>query len=69
MRDIPKGAFGEVEGKRLHITRTRLVPDLAARNGVPPGAVVRRDDQRLIVQCGDGPLVLVAWRPVGIGAD
>jgi methionyl-tRNA formyltransferase len=70
VRDIPKGAIAEVDGERLLIFRTRLAPDLpAAANGATPGTVVQRDDQRLVVQCGDGPLVLLAWEPVAIGAD
>ncbi len=69
VRDIPKGAIGEVDGERLLVFRTRLEPDLAATNGSAPGTVVRRDDQRLVVQCGDGPLALLHWSRVSVGAD
>jgi len=65
LRDIPPGAFGEIDGAVLHITRTRLPP--AGPNGwqpTPPGTLMHRDDEHLIVQCGDGPLEILAWKPV-----
>jgi len=59
IRDTPKGALGEVDGDVLQITKTRLLPGEAT--GALPGTVLRRDGERLVVQCGDGPLELVAW--------
>jgi methionyl-tRNA formyltransferase len=64
MRDIPLGALGEIDGETLQITRTRLVPDgLARQESAPPGTVLRRDGESLIVQCGDGPIEILDWSP------
>jgi methionyl-tRNA formyltransferase len=60
MRDTPKGAFGEIDGETLLITRTRLLPNEAA-NIAPPGTVLRRTDEGWVVQSGDGPIAIVAW--------
>ena len=57
-REVPHGAFGEVDGERLQITRTRLLLESATGS---PGAVLRRDDETIVIQCGDGPLELIAW--------
>jgi len=62
LRDIPPGALGVVDGEALQITRTRLLPDQPVPQA-PPGAVVRREGGRLVVQCGDGLLELLAWAP------
>ena len=62
LRDIPLGALGEIDGETLQITRTRLVPDGPTnKEPAPPGTVVRRDGESLIVQCGDGPIEILAW--------
>ena len=63
LRDIPAGALGEIGGEAA-ITKTRLLPvETEPREGVPPGTVVERDGERLIVQCGDGPIEILAWSP------
>jgi methionyl-tRNA formyltransferase len=63
-RDIPKGALGEIDGQTWQITRTRLLPaQREPRDPVPPGTVVRRDGERLVVQCGDGAIEILAWAP------
>ncbi|MDF3017889.1 MAG: methionyl-tRNA formyltransferase [Thermomicrobiales bacterium] len=64
VRDIPLGAFGEVDGETLQITKTRLVASESMEQ-VPalPGTVLRRDGERLVVQCGDGPIEVVRWSP------
>lgn len=59
-RGAPHGAFATFDGEPLTITRTRL-PD---RDGLPPavpGTVISRSDDRIMVQCGDGPIEIVAW--------
>jgi methionyl-tRNA formyltransferase len=62
LRDIPLGALGEIDGQTLQITKTRLVADEPAMHApAPPGTVLRRDGNRLIVQCGDGPIEILAW--------
>ena len=64
VRDIPLGAFGEVDGETLQITKTRLVAsESMEQEPAPPGTVLRRDDERLVVQCGDGPIEVVRWSP------
>jgi methionyl-tRNA formyltransferase len=64
MRDLPSGAIGTLSGEKLVITRTRLVPGNSADVDVPaPGTIVQRDADRMIVQCGDGPLEVIAWAP------
>ncbi|HWV23955.1 MAG TPA: methionyl-tRNA formyltransferase [Thermomicrobiales bacterium] len=58
----PCGAFAMVDGERYLVTRARLEPS-GLTGSVPPGSVVRRDAGEIIVQCGDGRLVLVEWEP------
>jgi methionyl-tRNA formyltransferase len=61
-RDIPAGALGEVDGETWQITKTRLLPvETEPREVVPPGTVVHRDGERVVVQCGDGPIEILAW--------
>jgi methionyl-tRNA formyltransferase len=64
MRDIPLGALGEIDGETCEITKTRLAPDeLTEHEPAPPGTVLRRDGERLVVQCGDGPIEVLTWSP------
>jgi methionyl-tRNA formyltransferase len=63
LRDIPLGALAEIDGETLLITRTRLVPDGPTPEPAPPGTVLRRDGECLIVQCRDGPIEILAWSP------
>jgi methionyl-tRNA formyltransferase len=58
-RDSPLGAIGEIDGERFVITRTRLLP--ATGNTAAPGSLVKRDGEQMVVQCGDGPLAILAW--------
>jgi methionyl-tRNA formyltransferase len=63
-RDIPAGALGEIDGETLQITKTRLVADGSTKqSSAPPGTVVQRDGERLVVQCGDGPIEILTWAP------
>jgi methionyl-tRNA formyltransferase len=67
LRDIPAGALGQLDGQTVQITRTRLLPSQTTTTNpeaAPPGTVLRRDGERLIVQAGDGPLEIAAWAPV-----
>jgi len=64
MRYIPLGALAEIDGETLQITKTRLAPDgPTAHEPAPPGTVVHRDGERLVVQCGDGPIEILSWSP------
>lgn len=63
-RDIPAGALGDIDGETVQITKTRLAPTGPAKQKpVQPGTVVRRDDESLVVQCGDGPIAILSWSP------
>jgi methionyl-tRNA formyltransferase len=64
IRDVGKGALGEVDGELLLITRTRLRPAEPGVEGAPPGTIVCRDGEELVVQCGDGAISLVSWSRV-----
>ena len=62
LRDIPAGAPGEIAGETLQITKTRLTLDGPTEHEpAPPGTVVHRDGERLVVQCGDGPIEILRW--------
>lgn len=56
-RGIPKGALAEIDGQTVRVIHTRLV----SNDGQPgdPGAVVRRDGDTILMQCGDGPIEVV----------
>ena len=65
LRDIPLGALGEIDGETLQITKTRLVAGGATNQGsAPPGTVMQRDSERLVVQCGDGAIEILTWSPI-----
>jgi methionyl-tRNA formyltransferase len=62
LRDIPLGALGEIDGETVQITRTRLIANESETQGsAPPGTVLRRDGESLVVQSGDGPIEILAW--------
>jgi methionyl-tRNA formyltransferase len=64
MRDTPLGALGEIDGETMQITKTRLVANEPAIPApAPPSTIVRRNGERLVVQCGDGPIEIVSWSP------
>ena len=63
-RDYPRGALGVVEGENLQIIRTRLLPNEADETHNSPGNVLSRRKDRLVIQCGDGPLEIVTWNQV-----
>ncbi|MGD9858411.1 MAG: methionyl-tRNA formyltransferase [Thermomicrobiales bacterium] len=60
-RDTPRGAFGVIDGDRMLITQTRLPKEGAAPLASPPGTVLDRTEDDVIVQCGDGPLTILEW--------
>ena len=62
-RDVPRGAFGDIDGKRCLITATKLASQQS--NATSPGTVLeRRDDGTLLIHCGDTPLEILEWAPV-----
>jgi methionyl-tRNA formyltransferase len=60
-RGTPKGAYGAVDGRELLILKTRLVSDGATADA-PPGTVIARDDDGILIQSGDGPIRIVTWQ-------
>jgi methionyl-tRNA formyltransferase len=56
------GAHTTLDGQRVKVTRSQLV-----RGEFPPaapGTIVAQEDGALLVQCGDGPLRVLASEPV-----
>jgi methionyl-tRNA formyltransferase len=60
---MPKGALGDVEGETLVIVRTKLVPAGRYPSDAAPGTVLEREGNRIVVQCGDGPIMIVNASP------
>lgn len=56
------GGRAIIDGVPVRITKTRLLPSEPS-GANPPGAVLRRDSDELVIQCGDGPLAILAWTP------
>jgi methionyl-tRNA formyltransferase len=49
-----KGALTELDGERVRVVRTSLHP--RAEGEAEPGTIVGREDDLLLVQCGDRPI-------------
>jgi methionyl-tRNA formyltransferase len=64
-RGVPHGAFGDIDGQRMLITKTRLSD--GNTTGAAPGTVISRDDG-VLIQCADRPLRVLAYEPVAAGA-
>jgi methionyl-tRNA formyltransferase len=60
MRPHP-GGRATIDGAPVRIAKTRLMPSEPSSG--EPGSVLRRDGDTLVVQCGDGPLAILAWSP------
>ncbi|ATB27206.1 methionyl-tRNA formyltransferase [Melittangium boletus] len=54
-RGVPRVAYASLEGRRVHIQRTRLAEEQTGDTAVPGTVLDRRGEMRL-VRCGDGPL-------------
>jgi methionyl-tRNA formyltransferase len=52
-------ARAEIEGEPVTIKRTRLLGD--SSRVAPPGTVIERREEEIVVQCGDGPILVVDW--------
>lgn len=59
----PPGAYGTIDGVPSRILRSRLLASDDALDDVEPGTVIDRSSEGLIVQCGDGPILVVAYEP------
>jgi methionyl-tRNA formyltransferase len=62
LADYAAGALADVAGERLVILKTRRLP--GETSAAAPGTVLRRDAEAgsFVVQCGDGPLEVVAFQ-------
>jgi methionyl-tRNA formyltransferase len=60
------GAQADVNGDVLLIAETRLLPQ-EEMSAAPPGTVLSRDENGVVVQCGDGPIQILAWNRVEAG--
>jgi methionyl-tRNA formyltransferase len=58
-RRVPRGALATIDGERVVVVRTRLLDPYPGVTAAP-GTVLGRDGERLLVQCGDGPLEILA---------
>ena len=56
-----KGALTELDGERVRVVRTSLHPP--AEGEGEPGTIVGREDDRLLVQCGDRPIWVLETEP------
>jgi methionyl-tRNA formyltransferase len=59
-RGMASGVFGAIDGTRTLIVKTHLVAGDSSKD-VPPGTVIDRSEDRLTIQCGDGPLEILKW--------
>ena len=57
------GALAVLENVTITILRTTLVEHAAPQRHATPGTILSRDGAGLLVQCGDGPLRIVACEP------
>lgn len=61
-RDQPRGALGEIDGVLTRITKAKLVGENGSEPA-PPGTVLSRDEESMLIQCGDGPLQILQLQP------
>jgi methionyl-tRNA formyltransferase len=54
------GPLTTLDGERVRVLETKLV-DVESRG--EPGAIVERDAEELLVQCGDGPIRVLRTEP------
>jgi methionyl-tRNA formyltransferase len=64
VRDVPRGAFGEIDGQRVLITKAKPVYEPVEPSHAPPGTVLSRTADEILVQCQDGPLRIMRWEAV-----
>jgi methionyl-tRNA formyltransferase len=54
------GPLTALDGARVRVKRTRLLDE---RSNAPPGTILSRNGDELVVQCGDGPIRVLATEP------
>ena len=64
VRDVPRGAFGEIDGERVLITKAKPASGETAANGASPGSVIGRDESGMLIMCADAPLRVIEWSAV-----
>ncbi len=64
----PLGAFASIDGVPTRILRTRLSSNSSANTDVTPGTVISRNDDGLMIQCGDGVVEVLQYEPQADGA-
>jgi methionyl-tRNA formyltransferase len=62
-RGVPRGAYAEIDGQRVLITKAKPAQEGIDVNGARPGTIVSRGDADLLVQCADRPLRVTKWAP------
>jgi methionyl-tRNA formyltransferase len=62
LRGVPLGAFGEVDGERLLITKAKPMNEQVELNDATPGTVLTHNDGEILIQCADGPLRIIDWQ-------
>lgn len=56
------GAFTTLDGKKVMIWKARIASEMGS--GFPPGYIVEVSPQRILVQCGEGTLMLTDLEPL-----
>lgn len=69
VRGVPRGAFAEVDGERVLITKAKPVYEEIGSYNASPGAILSRDDDEILIHCADGPLRIMNWEPVSTAAS
>ena len=57
------GVYAKIEDEPIRIIKAR--PQPASVVTAEPGTVLERDEETLLVQCGDGALLVTSWEPAG----
>jgi methionyl-tRNA formyltransferase len=60
------GAVGQIDGRRIRVITTRLM-DGTPNQTAEPGTVLARDDDAIVIQCGDAPLRIIRWKEEDAG--
>lgn len=66
-RDQSDKAWARIDGEVIRVAQTRLLPEQGPSPSTP-GTILHRNEERLVVQCGDGPLEIVTCRAAAPGA-
>jgi len=56
------GPLTTLDGERVRVLGTKLVD---AESDAAPGTILERDDESLLIACGDGPIRVLGTEPAG----